>query len=96
MDHPDFPNHWMTGEFLEIIVPERLVFTSKAFENEDGVALLENINTISFTEFEGKTKLTVHAAVIKAAPEMAFALAGMDQGWNESLDKLSEYLPGIK
>lgn len=92
MDHPQFPNHWMTGFFHEIVAPERLVFTSKAFENEEGVALLEILNTISFDEFDGKTKLTVHAVVTKATPEMSFALSGMDQGWSESLDKLNEYI----
>jgi uncharacterized protein YndB with AHSA1/START domain len=92
MDHPKFPNHWMTGFFREVVAPERLVFTSKAFENEEGVALLEVLNTVTFEEENGKTKLTVHAVVTKATPEMAFALNGMDQGWNESIDKLSEYL----
>ena len=96
MDHPAFPNHWMTGIFHEVIEPSRIVFTSKAFEDENGVAKLEVINTISFEEYQGKTRLTVHAAVTKATPEMAFALNGMDQGWNESLDKLSEYLSTIK
>ena len=95
MDHPDFPNHWMTGVFREVIVPERLVFTSKAFENEDGVAPLEIYNTVLFEELGGKTKLTVHAAVTKATPEMSFAVSGMDEGWSQSLDKLSEYVATI-
>ena len=95
MDHPNFPNHWMTGTFHEVIEPERLVFTSKAFENEEGVALLEAMNTITFEESNGKTKLTIHAAVTKAAPEMAAAVAGMDVGWGQSLDKLSEFLETI-
>ena len=95
MDHPDFPNHLMTGVFHEVIAPERLVFTSKAFENEDGVAPLEIFNTVTFEDHNGKTKLTVHAVVTKATPKMAGALAGMDMGWSQSLDKLNEYLAKI-
>ncbi len=85
-----FPNHWMSGEFHEVVAPERLVFTSKAFEDEHGNAKLEVYNTITFADENGKTRLTVHAAVRKAAPEMAPALAGMDTGWSQSLEKLSD------
>jgi uncharacterized protein YndB with AHSA1/START domain len=95
MDHPAFPNHWMTGTFIEVVEPEKLVFTTKALENEEGVAPLENINTITFEDVNGKTRLTVHAAVTKATPEMAFALNGMDEGWKQSLDKLTNYLTEI-
>jgi uncharacterized protein YndB with AHSA1/START domain len=89
-----FPDHWMTGVFQEIIAPARLVFTSKAFEDENGNAPLEIINTITFDDLDGKTKLTVHAVVTRATPEMAPALAGMEMGWSQSLEKLAQLLTG--
>ena len=92
MDHPAFPNHWMTGTFQEVVALSKLVFTFKAFVNDDGIAMLEGVNTISLAEENGKTKMTVHAAITKAAPGMEMALAGMEQGWRESLDKLEEYI----
>jgi uncharacterized protein YndB with AHSA1/START domain len=42
-------------------------------------------------EHDGKTKLTLHARVTKAAPDVAGALAGMEQGWTESLERLAEF-----
>jgi uncharacterized protein YndB with AHSA1/START domain len=45
-----------------------------------------------FAELGGKTKLTLKAVVVKSAPEVAGALAGMEAGWNQSLDRLGELL----
>lgn len=85
----------MGGTFHEIIAPERLVFTSTAGEGNDGQPLLAVPNTVTFTEQNGKTLLTLKAMVIKAAPEMAAAVAGMEEGWSQSLDKLAEYLTAL-
>jgi uncharacterized protein YndB with AHSA1/START domain len=82
----------MPGTVHEVVEPERLVFTSKAFVDEAGHAKLEAHNTITFTERDGKTTVTVRAVVVKADPEVAGALAGMDEGWAQSLDKLAETL----
>lgn len=79
----------MGGIFHEITPPDRIVFTSKAFLDGKGNAELEVMNTITFAEHNGKTKLTLHAKVVKATPMTAQALSGMDQGWNESLDRLA-------
>ena len=87
-----FPNHWMDGIINEVIAPEHLVFISYAFRDESGNAPLEILNTITFERQGEKTKLTVHAVVTRATAEMAPALAGMDLGWNQSLDKLTEQL----
>lgn len=92
MEHPDFPNHWMGGEFVEVVPPERLVFISTAFEDEDGNYGLEALNTITFENVDGKTKLTVHAELKRLSPELSFAADGMNEGWTQSLDKLNEYI----
>jgi uncharacterized protein YndB with AHSA1/START domain len=78
----------MTGVFHEVVEPERIVFTSRAFEDEQGNALLEVHNTVTFAERDGKTTLTLRAVVVKAAPEMAQALAGMELGWTQTLERL--------
>jgi uncharacterized protein YndB with AHSA1/START domain len=80
------------GIFQEIVEPERIVFTTTAFEDEAGNARLEVLNTITLTEVNGKTRLTMHAVVLTATPEVAVSLAGMEQGWNESLDRLADTL----
>jgi uncharacterized protein YndB with AHSA1/START domain len=92
MRAPDGAEFPMNGRFLEIVEPERLVFTSSALEEEEGNPLLEVLTTVTFADQGGKTKLTMHALVTKAAPGSEGALAGMEEGWNQSLDKLEEFL----
>lgn len=92
MRGPDGVVYPMKGVFHEIAEPERLVFTSSAFEDEAGNPQLEVLNTVTFVEQGGKTKLTLRAVVVRSTPEVAAALAGMEEGWNQSLDKLAEHL----
>jgi len=89
MRGPDGNVYPMTGVFQEIVPPERLVFTSSALD-EKGEPLFELLNTVTFADQGGKTKLTLHAMVSKVKPEAAQHLAGMDEGWNMSLDRLTE------
>jgi uncharacterized protein YndB with AHSA1/START domain len=94
MDSPEFPDHWMTGTFLEIDEPNKLVFNSGAFLDENSNPQLEVMNTITFKEQNGKTEVTVHAAVTRATPAQAAAMAGMNEGWSQSLDRLDALLTG--
>jgi len=82
--------------FHEIVRPERLVFTSVAFEDERGEAQLQVHHTITFDDLGGRTAMTLRARVLKAEPETLEALAGMEQGWSESFDKLAATLKGVQ
>jgi uncharacterized protein YndB with AHSA1/START domain len=79
----------MKGEFVEVIAPERLVFTSSAMEDSAGNAQLEVHNTVTFERYQDKTSITVRAIVIHSTAAVAGAIAGMEQGWTQSLEKLS-------
>jgi len=95
MRGPDGVVYPMTGVFHEIVVPERLVFTTRALADEAGQPQLEARTTVTFVEHAGQTQLTLHTVVVKAGPGAADALAGMEPGWNQSLDRLvghMEYL----
>lgn len=81
----------MTGVYREIVEPERLVFSSSALDDK-GNPLFEILNTVTFAEHGGKTKLTVHAKVMMATPAGAPHLAGMEMGWSLTLDRLAEYV----
>jgi uncharacterized protein YndB with AHSA1/START domain len=88
---PDGTGHPMGGTIHEVSPPDRLVFTSTAFEDANGEPQLENLNTITFEDLGGKTRVTVHVAVLRASPAMeAGPLAGMEQGWNQSLNRLGD------
>jgi len=82
----------MKGKFHEVAAPERLVFTSSALEDEAGNPQLEVHNTVTFEKYAGKTKLTLHAIVIKSTQAAAGAVAGMEQGWTQSLEKFGAYV----
>jgi uncharacterized protein YndB with AHSA1/START domain len=80
------------GEFTEVVPPERLAFTSAAYAGVGGPFMLEDHTTVTFEDQGGKTLMTLHAVVTRAVPEATGALAGMEEGWNESLDKLAALL----
>lgn len=80
------------GAFHEIVEPERIVLTTTAFSDDDGNPLLEVLNTVTFDEYNGKTKLTLRAVVIRSTPEVLAAIDGMEVGWTQSLGRLAIYL----
>jgi uncharacterized protein YndB with AHSA1/START domain len=88
MRAPDGTVYPMDGIFHEIVAPERLVFTSRAFAADTNKTLIKAHNTVTFAEQSGKTKITVVARVTELAPEFAAGAAGMEQGWSQSLERL--------
>jgi len=84
----------MTGKFVEIVEPEKIVFTAQAINNDK--PFLETTNTVTFADEAGKTKMTVHIVVTKTYPEagrmLEQALAGMEAGWNQQSDKLVKFV----
>lgn len=83
----------MTGTFVEIVKPERLVVISAALDT-NGEPLFEVLNTVTFAAEGGKTKLTLHARVSRLRGEAAPYLAGMEEGWSMSLDRLADEVKG--
>jgi uncharacterized protein YndB with AHSA1/START domain len=55
MRGPDGTVYPMTGVYLEIVEPERIVFTSAAL-GADGNPMFEVLTTVTFAEQGGKTK----------------------------------------
>jgi uncharacterized protein YndB with AHSA1/START domain len=90
MRWPDGPSHPMYGEFVEVVKPERLAFTSM-LKDDAGTVYLQLLNTVTFAEDGDKTILTVSARVVTAGPGSEEPLSGMDEGWNQSLERLAAY-----
>lgn len=88
MTGPDGNGHPMEGTFHEVSPYDRIVLATAAFKDEQGEHMIQNMNTITFEDLGGKTKLTVRTVVQKAHEDIQFALAGMHIGWDQSLDKL--------
>ncbi len=83
----------MGGVFREISRYDRLVFTTTLPDGKGGVAL-ENLNEVSFADKGGKTEQILNVTVLKHTPEMEGALSGMEQGWDQSLERLSTLFGG--
>jgi uncharacterized protein YndB with AHSA1/START domain len=80
----------MSGEFEEVEEPSKLVFTGNAIV--DGKEVLTHRTTVTLEEVNGRTNMIVHILVTKTTPEAAGPLAGMEQGWNQQLDKLVNFV----
>lgn len=92
---------WSTGTYREIVKHERIVSTD-SFADENGNVVpathygmgpdfpRELLVTVTFEHHEGKTKMTLqHSGLEGIGAEM---LRNMDQGWNESFDKMAEVI----
>jgi uncharacterized protein YndB with AHSA1/START domain len=91
MRAPDGAEYPMKGVFLEILEPERLVFTNIAVDT-DGNHLLEGLTNVTFAEHGGKTKLTLQTRAVALVAHAIAYLAGMEAGWTQSLERLAEEL----
>jgi uncharacterized protein YndB with AHSA1/START domain len=89
MQAPDKTIYPMDGEFHEIVEPEKLVFTTAALD-KNGNRLFEVLNTVTFAEENGKTKISLHALVSNITEEGKPYIDGMNEGWNQSIDRLAE------
>lgn len=95
MQAPDGVVHPMTGTFTEVVKPSKLVFTAQAHFDENNIPLIEVLITVTLTEEKGKTRIVVEAIVTKMIGAGAQSVAGMEQGWGESLDRLKALLEKI-
>jgi uncharacterized protein YndB with AHSA1/START domain len=75
--------HWVHGEYREIVARERIVWTG-IIENDGNEAL----TTITFADHDGKTKLVVHQTYSFESD----STRGAPQGWAETLDRLAQYV----
>jgi uncharacterized protein YndB with AHSA1/START domain len=100
MRWPDGRENYTTGEYLEIIPHERLVFTD-SFADADGnvvpsthygmdadIPLVMQV-TVTFEDDGDRTRMTLTHGDLPSG-EMSEMTS---QGWNESFDKLADSLP---
>jgi len=99
MRSPEGKDYWSTGVYREIVQPEKIICTD-CFADEKGNVVpathygmspdfpLEMQVTVTFEEYQGKTKFTLRHVGIPSGADHD----GAQQGWSESFDKLVEYL----
>jgi uncharacterized protein YndB with AHSA1/START domain len=101
MRSPEGKDYWSKGTYKEIVPGQRLVLTN-SFADEKGNIVpatyygmspefpLESIVTVTLDENGGRTKLTLRYDDVSSIPQSD--LSDMQQGWNEMLDKLADFL----
>jgi uncharacterized protein YndB with AHSA1/START domain len=103
MRSPEGKDFWSTGTFREIVPLKRLAMTD-SFADEKGNIVsaayygmspdfpMELLITVTFEDYAGKTRMILKHSGVKGMPNSDYN--GMQQGWNESFDKLDDYLRG--
>lgn len=89
MRSPEGADYWVRGAYREVVAPERLVVRCAA-DDAKGVQRLEETITVHLAAEGDRTRLTLRATAAGAGAEAAAMLRGMEQGWSETLDRLSE------
>ena len=98
---------WVKFVYSEMIAPEKIVYTS-FFSDEEGNIVrapfdvnwpMEILNTITLTEDEGKTTLTMIVAPVSPTEEEIKTLEDSkkmaQEGYSDTFDQLDEYLTKI-
>jgi uncharacterized protein YndB with AHSA1/START domain len=83
----------MKAEFTTVEPHSKLEYTALAWT--DGLkdeTTIDQTTSIMFTEEDGKTKVTIIATILKVGPKAGMAVQGMEYGFNQQLDKLTQYL----
>lgn len=84
-DGTEYPNQ---GVFLEIVAPERIVFTDAFGPGWQPSAKAFMTVVVTFDEVQGRTLYTARALHWSAADCEAHEQMGFHRGWGESLDRL--------
>jgi uncharacterized protein YndB with AHSA1/START domain len=88
MRSPEGEEYLNVGVVQVAEAPKRLVFTITLL-NADGSRRLENLTTVDLSDRGGATEVTVRVRVLHATPDARENLAGMQDGWSESLERLA-------
>ena len=86
MRSPEGDDHWVSGEYQEIVEPERIVMTWNR-ENEAGELWSSTIVTLSFESDGDRTRFKLCQTLFETVgyrDEHGF-------GWGQCLDRLGEY-----
>ena len=89
---PDGAEYAFFGEYREVVPPEKLVSTFE-FEGMPGHVV---VDSITFTEENGKTTLTARSAFTTAEEMEGFLATGAISGANETYDRLAELLVTLR
>lgn len=106
MRSPDGVEYPLKGVYHEVVKPERLVMTVDVSEHSSEWQGLvkpnrekgernpvgEMIQTVSFEDLDGKTKLTIRTRFASVADRDAMLKMRMTEGWAQNLERLDAHV----
>ncbi|HEY2131925.1 MAG TPA: SRPBCC family protein [Acetobacteraceae bacterium] len=95
MRAPDGQEFWSKGHYIEIVLPERLVFTS-SMAGADGSPAFTAHTTVMFEDEAGGTRMTVRQAYEIFDEAALGAVRGAPEGWRTTLDRLEAEVARIR
>lgn len=87
MRSPEGVDLWLGGSYVEIMPPQRLVFTH-VWDEDGGQPAHETLVSVTLEDVGGKTLLTLHQQDFKSRESRD----GHEAGWDECLDILAKVL----
>lgn len=82
----------MLAEFTAVDPHTTLAYTAQAWtEGQKEETLIDQTTEIIFTEEGERTQIEIKAAIQKTGPKAGMAVQGMEQGFNQQLDKLEKF-----
>lgn len=91
MRAPDGIEYVMQAVFTECRAPEALAFDFEAMDRT-GKPALQGQLSVTFVDEGGKTRMSLSTYAEGLGAESAAMLDGMETGWNQSLERLTQFL----
>jgi len=95
MRAPDGQEFWSRGHYIEIVPPERLVFTLGIGGRTDEPQFTA-LTTVTFEDNAGTTRMTIRQAYEIFEETALGAVDGAPEGWRTTLDKLEQEVARIQ
>lgn len=89
----DGTRHQASGRFLALVAPRALTFELAPLD-AGGTPLFSALHEVRIARRGAGSRLSMAARVSHPRPEATPALAGMELGWRQTLDKLAAHLAG--
>jgi uncharacterized protein YndB with AHSA1/START domain len=85
----------MLAKFTVVETNARITYDGKAWtegKNDNEETQIDQVTDVVFSEESGKTRIKLRAAVNKIGPGAKMAIEGMQYGFTQQLEKLSQFL----
>lgn len=93
MQDPDGVTRRMGGWFTHVDEPERLVLCTTVASR--GAIVAESAHDMRLDQHDGRTRMTLRSRMVRAEPFMLPRIGGMEEGWRQSLERLTAILRAV-